>query len=102
LLYSGYPGNAGSEFANPNGVVAVSPRVRDGIGVSRIAIGVLGCFRRETPAATPLGLRGSSLLFPKVAEYGNLGLWDATPLELRETIVVFPSNPKWVAPQSQT
>ena len=29
-------------------------------------------------AATPLGLRRSSRLFPKVAEYSNLGLWATT------------------------
>ena len=39
----------------------------------------------RSTAATPLGLRGSSLLFPKVAEYSNLGLWGATPSELHTT-----------------
>ena len=34
--------------------------------------------------ATPLGLRRLSLVVtvPNVAEYGNVGLWDATPLGL--------------------
>ncbi len=34
--------------------------------------------KRAASSATPSGLRRSSLLFPKVAEYSNLGLWAAT------------------------
>jgi len=39
----------------------------------------------RSTAATPLGLRGSPPLFPKVAEYSNLGLSAATPSELHTT-----------------
>src|SRR6185436_17584695 len=75
----GYPGNAGGELANPNGVVAkpaVTTRIRGSDeGVSSREF--IASFTWSNPA-TPLGLRRSSRLFPKVAEYSNLGLWATT------------------------
>ena len=51
-------------------------------------------------AATPLGLRPHTIRVPKVAEYGNLGLWDATPLGLpwRRCLIRF----RYAVPKERT
>ena len=71
--------------AAPTGFVAKPPSVHRPSGSdcldSLSFIEFMAPFTWST-ATTPLGLRGSSLLFPKVAEYSNLGLWAATTTSL--------------------
>jgi hypothetical protein len=77
----GYPGKTAGELPNPNGVAAKSSRVHRPSGLD--CLESLSFIEFMAPctwstAATPLGLRGSSLWSPKVAEYSNLGLWATT------------------------
>ena len=74
----GYPGNAGGEFANPNGVVAtpVTTPIR-GSDEAVSSREFIASFTWSN-TATPSGLQRSSRLFPKVAAYSNLGLWATT------------------------
>jgi hypothetical protein len=88
----GYPGKDGGEFPNPTGVVAESPRVPNRIGLSRIAFGVHGAFDVK-PCHNPVGVARIIAAIPKVAEYSNLDLWGATPLGLRGSSLPFPRQP---------
>ncbi len=72
LLYSATLGNGRHAPPNPNGVVASSR------GWEGAATDVLSTFR-SLGATTPLGLRGASRLFPRVAQYGSPGLSGETP-----------------------
>ena len=100
----GYAGKDGAEFPNPDGVVAQplgAHRPPDQIALNEF----IGPFTWDT-ATTPLGLRGSSLLFPKVAEYSNLGLWAATTSWLTTRALVgfgerFPSSDRFSSPKVQ-
>jgi hypothetical protein len=60
---------SGDDRGNPNGVAAAL----------HVEGNPLAGVRRQAFATTPLGLRDSGVVFPRVAEYSNPGLEDGSP-----------------------
>ena len=85
LLYSATLGKAAEEFPNPNGVRPILVVYTDPAGSHCLELLSFIDFRGSLQAEgcrNPIGVARIIPAIPKVAEYSNLGLWDATTLWL--------------------